>query len=109
MYCNIINNSGSSREEKELTGVAKKSLQSVNVFLTVPFSYGDDKQIIDASIPLTYLSREVIRTTVSLAQENHANLLFALNKVDLIKQKSLIQERKQLIMKEVPQALRSSV
>ena len=67
------------------------------------------KQIIDASIPLTYLSREVIHITTSLAQQYNSHLLFAMNKVDLVKQKQVLEERKQLIINEIPELLRPSV
>lgn len=66
-------------------------------------------QLIDGSIPLTYLSREVIHTAVALAQQNEAQILIALNKCDLMKPATLIQERKKLIVEEVPSLLRPSV
>ena len=66
-------------------------------------------QLIDGSIPLTYLSREVIHTAVALAQQNEAQILIALHKCDLMKPASLIQERKKLIVDEIPSLLRPSV
>lgn len=73
------------------------------------YFYCGNNEIIDASIPLTYLSKKVIHTAVSLSQQTNAKLLFALNKIDLVKPKSLLAERRQLIVNEIPELLRPSV
>ena len=51
----------------------------------------------------------MIHTAVALAQQNEAQILIALNKCDLMKPASLIQERKKLIVDEIPSLLRPSV
>lgn len=51
----------------------------------------------------------MIHSSIALSQQNHSSLLLALNKVDNIKPKALIQERKQAIIKEIPDSFRQSV
>ena len=46
---------------------------------------------------------------MSLAQQYNSHLLLAMNKVDLVKQKKVLEERKQLIINEIPEVLRPSV
>lgn len=51
----------------------------------------------------------MIRTTAALSHQSNAELLFALNKTDLVKNRSLLEERKQMIVKEIPPSLVSPV
>ena len=95
----LLQRSGSSQEEKELTSIAKQTLARMDLVPT----------LVDGSIPLTYLSREVIRTATALSQSYNAHILFAINKADLVRPPQRLLQRRQEIAAEIPAVLRSQV
>ncbi|KAK8818284.1 GTP-binding protein Era [Blastocystis sp. ATCC 50177/Nand II] len=80
----LLQRSGSSQEEKELTSIAKQTLARMDL-------------------------REVIRTATALSQSYNAHILFAINKADLVRPPQRLLQRRQEIAAEIPAVLRSQV